>query len=64
MGWCPLQDLPSHLVVLVVLLQLPDVGAEPGVVLISGVSKVSLMLIPSLLESVASEPSVVLHPRS
>ena len=64
MGWRPVQDLPSDLVVLVVLLQLPDVGAKPGVVFAACVSKISLMGRPSLLEGVASEPCVVLHPSS
>ena len=45
-GWRPVKDLPPGLVVLVVLLQAPDVFTEPCIVLAAYVSKITLMLVP------------------
>jgi hypothetical protein len=61
-GWRPAKDLAPGLVVLVVLLQAPDVFTEPGIVLTAYVSKITLMLVPSFLECVACKSSIMLYP--
>ena len=62
MCWCPIQYLPLNLVLLALLLQLPDVGAEPGAVLAVLISEVILMFVPSFLECVPSKSSIMFHP--
>ena len=56
--------LPLYLALFVFLLQLPDVGADPGTVFAVAVLEVIFMFIPPLLKFVSSESSVVLHPIS
>ena len=61
MCWCPIQYLPLNLVLLALLLQLPDVGAESGAVFAVFISEVILMFVPSFLECVPSKSSIMFY---
>ena len=56
-----LSNFPLDLVLLPLILQLPDVAAEPGAVLVVGVPDISVMLVPSFLKTTSSQSSVMLR---
>ena len=58
-GGGSVHDFPLYTKGLALLLQIPDVGTQPGAVSFSDVPEIRFMLIPSLLKCTSSEASIV-----
>ena len=60
-GGGSVHDFPLYFIGLVLLLQLPDVGAQSGAVLSLSIFKITIVFVPPLLECPTSEASVMLR---